>query len=286
MEHVVAARDTFETSISNEMSCVEKTETSLQDTTRTLTQRVDEIVKETSSFSSQLCDDTTSDLENRVLALENQGDAMLNAMSNVRDETTSSGASLMKRVKDHVENASKRVDISGRTPCKTELSRQCVGQVSKIVSPLPTQSLRVLHRVGRDMLRMGGKAPTVSTEKASTEKTTTQKTTTSKKKRKSDASNTKSTKKRKSDPVVSVLSENKNNVAPPPPPRSTRKKKRRATVHTPQDIKKHAAAVSSKKKRRASSIPLPTDENSTKKWNTPKRRGSSKLRRPSRRSLQ
>ncbi len=215
---------------------------------------------------------------------------MLNAMSNVRDETTSSGASLTKRVKDHVENASKRVDISGRTPCKTELSRQCVGQVSKIVSPLPTQSLRVLHRVGRDMLRMGGKdsAPTVS---VSTEKTTTQKTTTSKKKRKSDASNTsssssnKSTKKRKSDPVVSVLSETKNNVAPP---RSTRKK-RRATVHTPQDIKKHAAAASSKKKRRqrrASSIPLPGDENSTKKWNTPQRRGSSKLRRPSRRSLQ
>ena len=275
------------------MSRVEKTETSLQDTTRTLTQRMDEIVKETTSFSTQLCENTTSDLENRVLALENQGDAMLKAMSNVRDETTSSSASLTKRVKDHVENASKRVDISGRTPCKTELSRHSVGQVSKIVSPLPTQSLRVLHRVGRDMLRMTVSSEKTSTEKASTQKTSTQKTstqktTTSKKKRKSDASNTKSTKKRKSDPVVSVLSENKNNVAPPPP-RSTRKKKRRATVHTPQDIKKHAAAVSSKKKRRqrrASSIPLPTDENSTKKWNTPKRRGSSKLRRPSRRSLQ
>merc|ERR1712146_309728 len=180
---------------------------------------------ETTSFPTQLCENTTSDLENRVLALENQGDAMLKAMSNVRDETTSSSASLTKRVKDHVENASKRVDISGRTPCKTELSRHSVGQVSKIVSPLPTQSLRVLHRVGRDMLRMTVSSEKTSTQKTSTQKTSTQKTTTSKKKRKSDASNTKSTKKRKSDPVVSVLSENKNNVAPPPP-RSTRKKKR------------------------------------------------------------
>jgi len=281
IDTIVQARDTFGASMSNEMSCVKKTESSLQDTDRCLTESLDAMLKETESFSKNLCETTTSNLKTHIETLEHQGDSMLNSMSTVREETASSTLAFAKCLKDHVTNASKRVQISGDTPCKADLSRN-VGGVSKIVSPLPNQSLRVLHRVGQEMSRRPLSMKIDFNENVTT--TTTTKTKKLKKRKSDPMPVQKKNKKRKSDPVVAVLSESNTNAKPP---RSSRKK-RRATVHTPQDIKKHTAVASSKKKRRqrrASSIPLPSgDENSEKKvWNTPQRRGSSKLRRPTQR---